>query len=109
MRVLESISQEELKRIHDKTEMLANIEESKETISFCIKEEETDPIDMTIFDIAMDLSHIHNNVDYTRFIHEKLPRLYDQIIPSSLREIAFLGQMLRPFISDWSVDGLERA
>ena len=46
------------------------MEESKETISFCIKEEETDPTDMTIFDIAMDLSHIHNNVDYTTFIHE---------------------------------------
>ena len=25
-----------------------------------------------------------------------------------MREIAFLGQMLRPFMSDWSVDGLER-
>ena len=50
--------------------MLANIEESKETISFCIKEEETDPTDMTIFDIAMDLSHIHNNVDYTTFMME---------------------------------------
>ena len=106
--VPESISQEELKRIYDKTEMLANIEESKETISFYIKEEETDPIDMTIFDIAMDLSHIHNNIDHTRFIHEKLPRLHDQIIPSSLREIAFLGQMLRPFLFDWPIDSLER-
>ena len=72
--------------------MLANIEESKETISFCIKEEETDPTDMTIFDIAMDLSHIHNNTDYTRFIYEKLLLLYDQIILNSLREIAFLDK-----------------
>ena len=34
--------------------MLANIEESKETISFCIKEEETDPTDMTIFNWQWD-------------------------------------------------------
>ena len=104
----DSISQAELKEIYDETEMIADIAESKETINFCIKEEETDPRDLTIIDIAMDLSHIRNNIDYTNFIKNKLPRLHDQIIPSSLREIAFLGQMLRPFMSDWSVDSLER-
>ena len=91
----------------DENEILANIEESKETINFCIKEEETDSKDMAIFDIAMDLSHINDKTNYTKFIHKKLPQLRDHIIPSSLREIAFLGQMLRPFMLDWPVDSLE--
>ena len=92
----------------DENEILANIEESKETINFCIKEEETDSKDMTIFGIAMDLSHINDKTNYSKFIHEKLSRLHDHIIPSSLRDIAFLEQMLHPFMFDWSVDSLKR-
>ena len=97
-----------MKRINDETEMMANIEESKETSNICIKEDETDLKDMTIFDIAMDLSHINDKINYTNFIHQKLPRLHDHIIPSSLREIAVQEQMLRPFMFNWSVAGLER-
>ena len=63
---------------------------------------------MTIYDIAMDLSQINDEMNYTKFIHDKLPRLHDQSIPSSLRYIAFLGQMLYYFKSNWPVDGLER-
>ena len=84
------------------------LKRAKETINFCSKEEETDSKDMTIFDIAMDLSHINDKTNYTTLLHEKLPRLHDQIIPSSLREIAFLGQILSPFMSNLSVDSLER-
>ena len=45
----ESISQAELKEIYDETKILANITESKETINFCIKEEETRKADVTSF------------------------------------------------------------
>ena len=62
-----------------------------------------------MFDIAMDLSHIQDNHNYTKFIQEKLPRLHDQIIPSSLREMAFLEPMLQASKPDWKIDGLERA
>ena len=56
----------------------------------------------------MDMNHIKDKTDYTKHIKEKLPRLHDQILPNSLREIAFLGPMLCPSITDWTVDGLER-
>ena len=49
--------------------MLANIEESKETVNFCIKKEETDSKDMTIYGIAMDLSHINYKTSYIKFMH----------------------------------------
>ena len=62
-----------------------------------------------MFDIAMDLSHIQDNHNYTKFIQEKLPRLHDQIIPSSLREKDFLEPMLQASKPDWKIDGLERA
>ncbi len=60
-----------------------------------------------MLDVAMDLSHISDKKDYTKIIQEKLPRLHDQIIPSLLREIAFLEPMLQTSISDWLADGLE--
>ena len=69
----ETVAQEEQRGIKDETEMLANIEESKETINFYIKEEETDSTDVTIFDIAMVLSHINDKTNYNKVIHEKLP------------------------------------
>ena len=58
--------------------------------------------DLSMFDIAMDMSHIQDNRDYTKFIQEKLPRLHDQIIPCSLREMAFMEPMLQA-----SKNGLE--
>ena len=105
----ETVIQEELKRINKEIEMLNNIEENKDSINFCMKEEETTEQDLSMFDVAMDLSHISDKKDYTNFIQEKLPRLHDQITPSSLREIAFLEPMLQTSISDWPADGLERA
>ena len=51
----ESISQEDLKKIKHETEMHTGIEESKETINFCINEEESSDRDMAIFDIAIYL------------------------------------------------------
>ena len=102
-------NQAQLRRIKDEIRMLEEIEDNKNTITFCIKHEETTQQDLCVFDIAMDLSHIHDKTDYTDFIQEKLPRLHDQIIPSSLREIAFLEPMLHPSMSDWMTDGLERA
>ena len=62
-----------------------------------------------MFDIAMDMSHIQGNHDHTKFIQEKLPRLHDQIIPYSLREMVFLEPMLQASKSDWKIDDLERA
>ena len=65
--------------------------------------------DLSMFDKAMDMSHIQDNRDYTKFIQEKLPQIHDQITPSSLREMAFLEPILQASKSDWKVDGLERA
>ena len=71
-------------------DMLQDIEENKYTLRYCIKEEEESGQDLSIFDLAMDMSHIEDKEDYTKFIQKKLPRLHDQITPSSLREMAFL-------------------
>ena len=73
------------------------------------KEEETTEQNLSMLDVAMDLSRICDKKDYTKLIPEKLPQLHDQIIPSSFREIAFLEPMLQRSISDWLADGLERA
>ena len=81
----ETINQEELKRIKKDIEMLNEIKENKDSINFCMKEEETTERDLSMLDVAMDLSHISDKKDYTNFIQERLPRLHDQIIPSSLR------------------------
>ena len=89
--------------------MLKDIEGNKCTLSYCIKEEEESGQDLNMFDIAMDMSHIHDKEDYTKIIQKKLPRLHDQITPSSLREMAFLEPMLQASKSDWKIDGLERA
>ena len=54
-----SISQKDLKKIKNETEMLTDILKRKETTNFCIKEEESAGWNLTIFDIVMDLSHIY--------------------------------------------------
>ena len=59
--------------------MLQDIEENKCTLKYHIKEEEESGQDLSMFDIAMDLSHIQDNHNYTKFIQEKLPRLHDLI------------------------------
>ena len=66
-------------------DMLQDIEENKCTFRYCIKEEEESGQDLSMFDIAMDMSHIQDSNDYTKFIQEKLPQLHDQITSSSLR------------------------
>ena len=83
-------------------ETLQDIEENKCTLRYHIKEESGH--DWSMFDIAMDMSHIQDNNDYTKFIQEKLPRLHDQIIPCSLREMAFLEPMLQASKLDWKTD-----
>ena len=65
--------------------------------------------DLSMLDVAMDISHINDTEDYTKLIQEEFPQLHRQIIPSSLREIAYLEPMLQISISDWLADGLERA
>ena len=57
---------------------------------------------------ARDVTFLKDKTDYTLHIQNKLPRLHDQALPSSLREFAFLGSNLRTFIQDWKVDGIER-
>ena len=104
----DNIDQEHLLNIKKEIDMLYEIETNKDSVSFYVKEEDTSHQDSLMLEIAMDMSHIKDNTDYTNHIKEKLPRLHDQIIPSSLREIAFLGPMLHTSISDWSVDSLER-
>ena len=79
------IEEEELWKRKKETDMLQDIEENKFTLRFCIKGEEESGQDLSMFDIAMDMSYIQDNRDYTKFIQEKLPRLHDQIILSSLR------------------------
>ena len=76
-------------------DMLQDIEENKCKLSYCIKEEEESGQYLNMFDIAMDISHINDKGDYTKFIQKKLPRLHDQITPSSLRGMAFLEPMLQ--------------
>ena len=68
--IRESISQEDPKKINDEIRMLTDIQESKETISFYIKDEESENIDMTINDITMDLFHINDKTNYTKFINQ---------------------------------------
>ena len=46
--------------------------------------------------------------DCLQYIQRCLPRLHDEIMPSSLREIAFLGPSIQTFINDWNPDGVER-
>ena len=104
-----NIEQEELRKMKKEIETLQDIEENKCTLRYHIKEEEVSGQDLSMFDIAMDLSHIQDNHNYTEFIQEKLPQLHDQIIPSSLREMAFLEPMLQASKPDWKIDGLERA
>ena len=105
---VDTIQQELLKSIKNEIDMLHEIEVNKDSVNFYIKEEDTFQGDSIILEEAMDISHIKDKQDYTKHINDKLPRLHDQIIPSSLREISFLGPMLETSISDWSVDGVER-
>ena len=49
-----------------------------------------------------------DKTDYTLHIQNKLPRLHDQVLPSSHLEFAFLGSNLRTLIEDWKLDGIER-
>ena len=90
-------------------DILQDIEENKCTLRYCIKEEQESGQDLSMFDMAMDISHIQDNHNYTKFIQQKLPRLHDQNIPSSLMETAFLEPMLQASKSDWKIDSLERA
>ena len=76
---------------------------------YCIKEEEESGQDLSMFDIVMDISHIQDKDDYTKFIQKKLPWLHDQTTPSLLGEIAFLEPMMQASKLDQKIDGLERA
>ena len=58
--------------------------------------------------MGKDITFLKDKTDYTLHIQNKLPRLHDQVLPSSLREFAFLGSNLRTFIQDWKVYGIER-
>ena len=51
---------------------------------------------------------LKDKTDYLQHIQRCLPRLHDEIIPSSLRELAFLGPSTRNFKNDWKPDGVER-
>ena len=51
---------------------------------------------------AKDITFLKDKTDYTEHINSKLPQLYDQILPSSLRKNAFLGSSLHTFIDDWN-------
>ena len=51
-------------------DMLQDIEGNKCTLSYCIKEEEESGQDLNMFDIAMDMSHIHDKEDYTKIIQK---------------------------------------
>ena len=74
-------------------DMLRDIEENECTMRYCIKEEDKSGQDLSMFDMAMDISYIQDKDYYGKFIQKKLPRLYDQITPSLLREIAFLAHV----------------
>ena len=66
----DSMSQKNLRKIKNEIEIFIDIEESKETIIFCMaKEEEEESTDneMTIFDITINLSHIRDSMNHTRF------------------------------------------
>ena len=104
----DNISQENLMKIKQEIDMLHEINMNKDSVNFYLKQEDTFNEDTIMIEIAMDMSHIKDKTDYTKHIKEKLPRLHDQTLPASLREIAFLGPMLCPSITDWTVDGLER-
>ena len=51
---------------------------------------------------------LKDGTDYLQHIRRCLPRLHDEIMPTSLRELAFLGPSMRTFINDWNPDGIER-
>ena len=51
---------------------------------------------------------LKDKTDYLQHIRRCLPILHDEIIPSSLRELAFLGPSMPTFINDWKPDGVER-
>ena len=89
----EHIEQEELQKMKKEIDMLRDIEENKCTMRYCIKEEDKSGQDLSMFDMAMDISYIQDKDYYGKFIQKKLPRLYDQITPSLLREIAFLAHV----------------
>ena len=90
----EHIEQKELQKMKKEIDILQDIEENKCSLIYCIKEKEESGQDLSIFDMAMDISHIQGEDDYAKFIQKKLPRLYDLITSSSLREIAFPEPML---------------
>ena len=106
--IQENVNQEQLKHIKEEMDILQEINTNSESVNFYVNQEDTFQQDEIIFEIAMDMSHIKDKEDYSSHINTKLPRLHDQIFPSSLREIAFLGPMLDVSISDWTVDGIER-
>ena len=56
-----------------------------------------------MFGRAMNLSHILDKEDCTKFIQEKSPQLHDQLTPSSLREMAFLEPILQASKSDYGL------
>ena len=53
-------------------------------------------------------SFLKDGTDYSQHIQRCLPRLHDEIMPLSLRELAFLGPSMQTFINDWNPDGVER-
>ena len=52
-------------------EMLQDIEENKCTLKYHIKEEEESGQNLSMFDIAMNMSHIQDNHNYTPIQQEK--------------------------------------
>ena len=49
-----------------------------------------------------------DETDYSEHVQRKLPRLYDEVLPSSLRECAFLGPSMQTFTNGWKPDGVAR-
>ena len=54
------------------------------------------------------LLFLKDKADYLQHIQRCLPRLHYEIMPSSLRELAFLGPSMQTFINDWNPDGVKR-
>ena len=51
---------------------------------------------------------LKDKTNYLQHIQRCLPRLHDEIMSSSLRELAFLGPSIQTFINVWNPYGVER-
>ena len=104
----DNLVQSVLIKINDEIKLMEEIKTQEEHAQTYIGNHRSTLKQEELREWAKDTTFLKDKTDYTLHIQNKLRRLHDQVLPSSLQEFAFLGSNLRTFIEDWKVDRVER-